>query len=159
MAQSGFGGDPLDSFFVRPLLEFAYATKTTLTINQSNAPSVRSRPQENKAARIPRNELLDKLHDCFKEYKYWPMSALKQRLNQPEHYLKETLSMIAELVRSGPYNATWKLRPENQEPNFELLAKAEVAPEDEAMMDGDGNDDDDADTPGSNDLLMDDLPE
>ena len=106
---------------------------------------------------MPKNELLDALYTLFKEFRYWPMSALRSKLNQPEHYLKETLGMIAELVRSGPFNATWKLKPENEERVIMIPAKEEAAPEDEAMG-GDGNGDE-GDTPGTNDQDMDDLPE
>ncbi|PVH98132.1 transcription initiation factor IIF [Periconia macrospinosa] len=63
--------------------------------------------QLNKAARLPRNELVDILHSMFDEYKYWPMKALKARTNQPEVYLKEVLSEIAHLVRSGPFASCW----------------------------------------------------
>ncbi|KAI9708865.1 MAG: hypothetical protein M1828_002588 [Chrysothrix sp. TS-e1954] len=93
--------------------------------------------QENKAARMPRNELLDKLFDCFKKYKYWSTKALKLELRQPEAYLKETLSSIAELVRSGNFNSNYKLRPEVEETNLQFSTKEEQAPEDESMADDD----------------------
>lgn len=42
------------------------------------------------------------------------MKALKAELNQPEAYLKSTLEMIAELVKSGRFAMTWTLKPENK---------------------------------------------
>ena len=51
--------------------------------------------------------------DCFKEYEFWPLKALKERTKQPEAYLKQTLEMVAYLVRSGPHAATWHLRSDS----------------------------------------------
>lgn len=64
--------------------------------------------QENKAARIPKNELLDWLHRLFDNYEYWPMKELKKTTSQPEAYLKEVLGEIAALVKSGPFASCWK---------------------------------------------------
>jgi transcription initiation factor TFIIF subunit beta len=64
--------------------------------------------QENKAARIPKNELLDLLHKLFDRYEYWPMKEIKKTTAQPEAYLKEVLSEIAALVKSGPFASCWK---------------------------------------------------
>jgi transcription initiation factor TFIIF subunit beta len=71
-------------------------------------PAGAPRTQINKAARIPRNELIDMLHGCFDEYMYWPMKALKARTKQPEAYLKEVLQEIAVLVKGGPFASNWK---------------------------------------------------
>lgn len=89
----------------------------------------RAKPQENKNARIAQDQLLDKLFACFKEYRYWSLKALKDRLQQPESYLKDTLGKIAELVKSGPFALNYKLRPEYEEKRFDL-AKQEMAPDD-----------------------------
>lgn len=70
-------------------------------------PPTPARSQLNKAARIPKNELIDLLHQCFDEYKYWPMKSLKQRTKQPEAYLKETLQEIAVLVKGGSFASHW----------------------------------------------------
>ena len=50
--------------------------------------------------------------DCFKLYKYWPLKTLKARVDQPEAYLKQTLEIIAQLVRQGTYAMTWQLKPD-----------------------------------------------
>ena len=89
------------------------------------------RKQENKATRMPQDQLLDALFNCFKEFKYWPLSALKSRLNQPESYLKETLEKIAVLIKGGTFNLTYQLRPDSTEGrylNFDDV-KAEAAPD------------------------------
>ncbi|KAF2253425.1 transcription initiation factor IIF [Trematosphaeria pertusa] len=71
-------------------------------------PAVARKSQINKAARIPKNELIDLLHQLFDEYMYWPMKTLKQRTRQPEAYLKEVLGDIAQLVKSGPFASCWQ---------------------------------------------------
>lgn len=40
------------------------------------------------------------------------MKALIHRLKQPAAYLKETLEMVAFLVRSGTYANNWQIKPE-----------------------------------------------
>lgn len=71
-------------------------------------PTVKGKSQQNKAARVSKEELIDMLHAAFDEYQYWPMKALKARTKQPEQFLKETLAEIAQLVRSGSFASTWQ---------------------------------------------------
>ncbi|KAF2679383.1 transcription initiation factor IIF [Lentithecium fluviatile CBS 122367] len=77
------------------------------SFNSFIRPAVPRKSQLNKAARIPRNELIDQLHKCFDKYAYWPMKSLKQETKQPEAYLKEVLGDIAMLVKSGPFASCW----------------------------------------------------
>lgn len=99
------------------------------------------KPQENKAARIPEDVLLDRLLRAFKEYKYWPLRALKQRTNQPEAYLKETLQKIAYLVKTGQFANNWTLKEEAMTERFENMetdsteTKNETAPVEEGGTD------------------------
>ena len=115
----------------------------------------RGKPQELKAARIPQNELLDLIYDCFKKYNYWPLKSLKAELNQPEAYLKQTLELVAHLVRQGPHAMTWQLKPESKisayadAQSYEQV-KDEIAPDNSYGIDGPsdtgeglGSDDDD----------------
>jgi transcription initiation factor TFIIF subunit beta len=105
---------------------------------------------------MPQNELIDLIYDCFREYKYWPFKGLKARLRQPESYLKQTLEMVAHLVKSGDFAMTWELKPEARESNYANAmyteAKEELPPdtgyndevsEDEIMASGPGSDNDD----------------
>jgi transcription initiation factor TFIIF subunit beta len=82
---------------------------------------------------MPQNELLDLIYECFRQYKYWPFKALKTRLQQPEAYLKQTLEMVAHLVKSGDFAMTWELKPEARESNYASAmyqdAKAELPPD------------------------------
>ncbi|KAL1988997.1 hypothetical protein VTN96DRAFT_5760 [Rasamsonia emersonii] len=116
---------------------------------------VKPRTQENKTTRMPQNELLDLIYECFREYKYWPFKALKARLQQPESYLKQTLEMVAHLVKSGDFAMTWELKPEARESSYASAlsqAKEELPPdtgyndepsEDEGMAEGAGSDNED----------------
>ncbi|KAL1965804.1 hypothetical protein VTN77DRAFT_5125 [Rasamsonia byssochlamydoides] len=114
------------------------------------------RTQENKTTRMPQNELLDLIYECFREYKYWPFKALKARLQQPESYLKQTLEMVAHLVKSGDFAMTWELKPEARESSYANAlyreAKEELPPdtgyndepsEDDPMGSGAGSDNED----------------
>lgn len=89
-----------------------------------------------KTARMPENELLDRIFACFKKYKYWSMKALRQELQQPEAYLRETLEKVAVLAKSGRFATQWSLRPENLAANYEI--GDEMAPQ---SMGPEGNDD------------------
>ncbi|KAF7118607.1 hypothetical protein CNMCM5793_008145 [Aspergillus hiratsukae] len=93
---------------------------------------VKAKAQENKTTRMPQNELLDLIYQCFREYRYWPFKTLKARLRQPEAYLKQTLEMVAHLVKSGDFAMTWELKPEAMESNYANAmygnAKEELAP-------------------------------
>lgn len=62
-------------------------------------------------ARMPRNQLLDELFRHFQERERWSIKVLRDRTQQPEAYLKEVLSEIADLNRSGEFNGTWELKP------------------------------------------------
>lgn len=145
-------------FIVR--LELHSSASSLLISVQKTAPSgIRKKGQENKASRMPRNELLDALFKCFSDYTYWSLAALKKNVNQPEAYLRETLASIADLVKSGPFNGNYKLKPESIPTNFVAQPKEEGAPEEEDGLNESPNDtpdgeDDDGD---DDDLDMDDV--
>ncbi|KAK6336317.1 hypothetical protein TWF696_001879 [Orbilia brochopaga] len=83
----------------------------------------KKKTQENKATRMPRNELLDALFTCFSEYEFWTLKGLRERLNQPEAYLKETLESIATLLKTGPFALKWQLKPEYKSRDIEAIKK------------------------------------
>ena len=89
---------------------------------------------------MPQNELLDLIMKCFREYKYWPLKALKDRLKQPEAYLKSTLENVAQLIRQGPFAMKWQLKPEMRLSSYADTEefsdlKDEVAPELDGLSD------------------------
>lgn len=74
------------------------------------------------------------IYDCFKRYNYWPLKSLKAELNQPEAYLKQTLELVAHLVRQGSHAMTWQLKPESKigayaDARLYEQVKDEVAPD------------------------------
>ena len=90
---------------------------------------------------MPQNELLDLIYNCFKRYNYWPLKSLKAELNQPENYLKQTLEMVAHLVKAGPHANTWQLKPEARISTYADAqsydeVKDEIAPESGYGLDG-----------------------
>ncbi|KAK7726065.1 hypothetical protein SLS57_003655 [Botryosphaeria dothidea] len=107
------------------------------------ATKAKPKSQDNKFARIPQNQLLDMLLKLFQEYKYWPIKALKDRTRQPEAYLRETLSKIATLVRTGQFANTWMLNKDAEESNY--LANLEDVKEEMAPEPEFGEDDDEGD--------------
>ena len=62
-----------------------------------------------KAARIPKDQLLDLLFDCFRQFQFWPMRALRQKTQQPDSYLRQVLEEIAVLNKTGPFTNTYSL--------------------------------------------------
>lgn len=113
---------------------------------------------KDKAVRMEKVELLDAIQNCFREYSYWSSKALRNRLHQPEAYIKETLEEIAVLVKSGDFVSTYKLKPDYQRLN-EMQAgsiKDEMAPvKDEDSADGSGDEGfDDDDEMGFEDVDM-----
>lgn len=64
---------------------------------------------------MPRNELMDLLFESFEEYPYWSIKGLRARVEQPEVYLREVLSSVADLHKRGPYTGNWSLRPQYAE--------------------------------------------
>lgn len=86
-------------------------TPSSFIVSNANKPSTTSSRAE-KFARIPRNELLDLLFSCYERFTYWTLRALREETRQPETYLRETLSTIADQHKRGPYVGQWSLKPE-----------------------------------------------
>ncbi|KAF8626926.1 hypothetical protein AX17_006427 [Amanita inopinata Kibby_2008] len=63
-----------------------------------------------RMARMPRNQLLDQIFAHFRDPERWSIKALREKTQQPEAYLKEVLSEVAFLHRSGEYNGLWELK-------------------------------------------------
>jgi len=101
---------------------------------------------------MPENELLDALFECFDRFTHWPLNSLRVELKQPEQHLRDNLLKIAELVQSGDFARTWKLKAENQKRYINSNVKQEAAPENDAELDDDDNDEDDDDGMGMEDV-------
>lgn len=112
---------------------------------KSTTTTKKPRPQDNKAARIPETDLMDALFKLFSEYPFISMKVLRQRTKQPEAYLREVLSKIGRLVKSGPAANNWTLKPEwaaTRNANWEALDENSAAVGERiAESDGEGGDD------------------
>ncbi|KAL1901837.1 hypothetical protein Sste5346_001540 [Sporothrix stenoceras] len=69
---------------------------------------------ETKTARMPENDLLDLIFNCFARFRFWSMRALRAEIPQPEIYLRHTLEKVADLHRSGRFANNWELKAENR---------------------------------------------
>ena len=71
-------GAPTDGYLYNP--------KLSQPFNKFTGGNVKSKTdaQNNKATRIPKNELLDLLFKCFQDYPYWSLKGLREHLKQPE---------------------------------------------------------------------------
>ncbi|KAH9957129.1 transcription initiation factor IIF, beta subunit-domain-containing protein [Russula dissimulans] len=101
-ARAGRGGGKMLSSGITSAAGFADLART-----KTKPP----KGQYERMARMPRNQLLDALFALFREREHWPIKVLRERTQQPEVYLKEVLSEIASLHRSGEFNGTWELMP------------------------------------------------
>lgn len=160
------------------LEEEAKASKSQMDIKEMNAVETatrkafsnfivtdgkkKARPQENKATRVAEDVLLDMLAARFKEYKYWPMSALRQRTNQPEAWLKEVLAKVATRIDSGPVAGHWMLKPDAAN-IMKLVNESDIVKDEKAAKQEDiapikmENADTDMDDAGDNDDEDDDI--
>ena len=98
---------------------------------------------ETKTARIPENDLLDLIFECFGQFRYWSLKSLRARIPQPEAYLRATLEKVAELHRSGTFANNWELKPENRRQGS---ATEGVKASDVGHEGSDSDGEDDADT-------------
>jgi len=101
-ARAGRGGGKMLSSGISSAAGFADLTRT-----KTKPP----KGQFERMTRMPRNQLLDALFALFREREQWPIKLLREKTQQPEGYLKEVLSEIATLHRSGEFNGTWELMP------------------------------------------------
>lgn len=87
-----------------------------------------------KAARIPKNQLLDLLFECFREYQYWSMKALRQRTQQPDSYLREVLEEVAVLNKSGSFANHYCLSEAYRDKGVEAKQEAAAAEDEDEEM-------------------------
>jgi transcription initiation factor TFIIF subunit beta len=73
-------------------------------------------------ARIPRNQLLDLIFQLFRDNPRWGIKHLRERTQQPEVYLKEVLSEVAFLNKTGEYASLWELKDTFKDEGVSLAA-------------------------------------
>lgn len=71
-----------------------------------------------RMARMPRNQLLDEIFRHFRDTPRWGIRLLREKTQQPEAYLKEVLSEVAFLHRSGEHNGLWELKDNFKDENI-----------------------------------------
>jgi transcription initiation factor TFIIF subunit beta len=86
--------------------------------------------KENRAARVDKHVLIDKLLELFRQHRIWGLRDLKSKVNQPEAYLRDTLGEIAFMWKMGDFNGKWELKPEFKMRDAALMnpTGVEVAP-------------------------------
>ena len=89
----------------------------------------RTAAKENRAARVPRNILVDRLLELFKEHRIWGLRDLKIKVEQPEAYVRDVLQEVAFMWRNGDWNGKWELKSEYKERDAGLMNTTTVAPE------------------------------
>lgn len=115
--------------------------------------------QLEKAQRMPPDQLMDLLVTAFHEYPYWGFKTLVQRVHQPEAYVKDMLGKVAELIKTGPFANTYRLREEYrklQVAGAQFWESGAVAPEAQDE-DTEGNEDDAKDEGDDEDGPMEDV--
>ncbi|KAK4923093.1 hypothetical protein LTR66_016549 [Elasticomyces elasticus] len=83
--------------------------------------------KDNRTAREDRSVIIERILSCYQEYKVWGVRALRDRLRQPESYIKEVLDEIGFMHKSGDWNGKWELKEAFKTGGFD--AATEAAPE------------------------------
>ncbi|KAI1107000.1 transcription initiation factor iif [Jackrogersella minutella] len=96
------------------------------------------KPTIEKAARLPKSELRDKIFQCFERFNYWSMRAFRNELNQPEAWLRENLEEIAILHKTGAFANQWELNADHRSA-LNILRADGVAPDTAPEGEGEGD--------------------
>lgn len=81
-------------------------------VSGAKAGKAAKKAAKDKFVRMSQSELYDAIHRAFSEYKYWSLKALRQRLHQPEDFIRKSLEQIGTLIRSGDFAMQYVLNPE-----------------------------------------------
>lgn len=107
--------------------------------------ALHKKQQGDKKARLEQTELTDRLFDCFNSKPYWSFVVLSKTLEQPDQWLREVLTEVAEQVPSGPYAGLWALKPEWSDIKDDILGEKKEGAKDENEEEEESDDDDDED--------------
>ncbi|SNX87228.1 related to TFG2 - TFIIF subunit (transcription initiation factor), 54 kD [Melanopsichium pennsylvanicum] len=151
MLVAGVGAGLTSSTSTRSRFNAAIATKP------KTGPGATSASGE-KFARMPKNELLDLLFTLFERWQYWSLKKLRSETQQPESYLRDVLTGIADLHKRGPYVGNWSLKPEysNARKEQEVKEQQQQQEKNKAKAGVSGGADDDEEDFGENDESDDD---
>ncbi|KAJ9106275.1 hypothetical protein QFC21_001420 [Naganishia friedmannii] len=81
-------------------------------LSYQTAKRVDPRALKERSYRMGKQTLIDTLFEEFSRFKFWSMRALKERLRQPEAWLRECLMEVAQQEQEGPYKSLWTLKPQ-----------------------------------------------
>jgi transcription initiation factor TFIIF subunit beta len=116
-------------------------------VQKTTEKASKAKKMDMKHARWPENRLLDAIAECFSAHNYWPIKALRERIPQPEAFIREGLDKIAVLNRTGRFANCWSLKPAYRtmiaQDNQALPANDTVAPQPSANIPSDDEDEDD----------------
>ncbi|PUU84341.1 transcription initiation factor IIF, beta subunit-domain-containing protein [Tuber borchii] len=68
-----------------------------------------------KAYRMSKNDLISSLYELFESREYWYLKEFREKLSQPESYLKQVLKEIATYNQDGPMAGSWVLNSDSKE--------------------------------------------
>jgi transcription initiation factor TFIIF subunit beta len=111
------------------------------------------RAAKDKFVRMSQTELYDAIHRAFTEYKYWSLKALRQRLHQPEDFIRKSLENIGTLIRSGDFAMQYVLNPEYAA-SLDIKNDDAIAEAGHVESDSDSGDDGDDDDMEMEDVKM-----
>jgi transcription initiation factor TFIIF subunit beta len=111
------------------------------------------RAAKDKFVRMSQTELYDAIHRAFSEYKYWSLKALRQRLHQPEDFIRKSLENIGTLIRSGDFAMQYVLNPEYAA-SLDIKDDDVIAESGKVESDSDSGDDGDDDDMEMEDVKM-----
>lgn len=64
---------------------------------------------------MSKNDLISSLYELFESREYWCLKEFREKLSQPESYLKQVLKEIATYNPDGPMTGTWVLNSDSKE--------------------------------------------
>jgi len=63
---------------------------------------------------MDKNILISSLYDLFERKEHWSLKELRDKISQPEVYLRQVLGEIAEYNLEGPMAGAWVLNSDSR---------------------------------------------
>lgn len=84
----------------------------TMMNSDAGAEIIARKERAEKRVRGDKEDIKLRLFDLFHRKKYWKTKALADETDQPDQFINEILSEIADKVEQGPHRKCWKLKAE-----------------------------------------------
>ncbi|PWW79195.1 hypothetical protein C7212DRAFT_304052 [Tuber magnatum] len=88
--------------------------KTKELLFTAAAKPTSSRDPKDKAYRMNKDVLISSLYKLFEEKEYWVLKEFREKLFQPESFMKQVLREIAIYNQDGPMVGTWELNSDSK---------------------------------------------